>query len=59
VGDVSQDGDFPNATIMTIDVEEMLKEYRKIIQYLDGISFQLEPQRQCEHKLHTRVKITR
>jgi len=27
VGDVSEDDDFPNATIMTINAKEALKEY--------------------------------
>jgi hypothetical protein len=53
VGDVLEDDDFPDATIMTINVEE----YQKIIQYLDGIRFLLEPQRWCEHELCTRVEL--
>jgi hypothetical protein len=39
VGDVLEDDDFPSATIMTINVEETFEEYRKIIQYLDGMRF--------------------
>jgi len=40
VGDVSEDDDFPDATIMSINVEEAPKEYQKMIQYLDGMRFQ-------------------
>jgi len=32
VGDVSEDDDFPNATIMTINAEGAPEEYREIIQ---------------------------
>jgi len=39
VGDVSEDEDFPNATIMAINAEEALEKYREIIQYLDGMRF--------------------
>jgi hypothetical protein len=39
VGDVSEDDDFPNATIMTINAKEALKEYWEIIQYFDGMRF--------------------
>jgi len=39
VGDVSKDDDFQDAAIMTINVEEAPEEYRKIIQYLDGMRF--------------------
>jgi hypothetical protein len=39
VGDVSEDDDFPNAAIMSINAEETPKEYREIIQYLDGMKF--------------------
>jgi hypothetical protein len=39
MGDVSEDYDFPNATIMTINANETSKEYWKIIQYLDGMRF--------------------
>jgi len=45
VGDVLKDDDFLDATIMTIHVKEMLKEYQEIIQCLDGMRFQLDPQR--------------
>jgi len=31
MGDVSKDDDFPDATIMTINVEGVPKEYQKII----------------------------
>ncbi len=34
-----EDDEFPNVTIMTTNVEEMHEEYRKIIQYLDGMRF--------------------
>jgi hypothetical protein len=37
VGDVSDDDDFPDATIMSINAEEAPEEYREIIQYLDGM----------------------
>jgi hypothetical protein len=39
VGDVSEDDDFPNAAIMTINVREAPEEYWEIIQYLDGMKF--------------------
>jgi hypothetical protein len=39
VGDVSEDDDFPDAAIMSINAEEAPEEYRKIIQYLDGMRF--------------------
>jgi hypothetical protein len=39
VGDVSEDDEFLNATIMTINIEEVFKEYQEIIQYLDGMMF--------------------
>ncbi len=39
VGDVSEDDEFPDAAIMSINVEEALEEYWKIIQYLDGMRF--------------------
>jgi hypothetical protein len=39
VGDVSEDDDFPDATIMTINANEAFEEYQKIIQYLDGMKF--------------------
>ncbi len=39
VGDLLKDDDFLDVTIMTINVKEALKEYRKIIQYLDGMKF--------------------
>jgi len=39
VGDVSEDDDFPDATIMSINKEEAPEEYREIIQYLDGMRF--------------------
>jgi hypothetical protein len=39
VGDVLEDDEFLNATIMTINIEEMLKEYQEIIQYLDDMMF--------------------
>jgi hypothetical protein len=39
VGDVSEDDDFLDAAIMTINAEEALEEYREIIQYLDGMRF--------------------
>jgi hypothetical protein len=41
MGDVSKDNDFPNATIMTTNVEKLLEKYRKIIQYLNGMRFPL------------------
>jgi hypothetical protein len=39
VGDVSKDDNFLDVVIMTINAEETLKEYQKIIQYLDGMRF--------------------
>jgi hypothetical protein len=39
VGDVSEDDDFPDAAIMSINAEEAPEEYREIIQYLDGMKF--------------------
>jgi len=39
VGDVSKDDDFPDAAIMSINAKEAPKEYREIIQYLDGMRF--------------------
>jgi hypothetical protein len=54
MGDVSEDDDFPNATIMTINAKETLKEYWEIIQYLDGMRFLVETikavQTQITHK---------
>jgi hypothetical protein len=41
LGDVSKDDDFLNVTIMTINAKEPPKEYKKIIEYLDGMSFQI------------------
>jgi hypothetical protein len=39
LGDVLEDDDFLDATIMTINVDEEPKENREIIQYLDGMRF--------------------
>jgi hypothetical protein len=39
MGDVSEDDDFPDATIMAINAKEAPEEYREIIQYLDGMKF--------------------
>jgi hypothetical protein len=39
VGDVSEDDDFPDAVIMSINAEKTPKEYQEIIQYLDGMRF--------------------
>jgi len=39
VGVVSEDDDFPDITIMSINVEEAPEEYREIIQYLNGMRF--------------------
>jgi len=39
VGDVSEDDDFLDATIMSIHVEKTFEEYRDIIQYLDDMRF--------------------
>jgi hypothetical protein len=39
VGDVSEDDDFSDAVIMTINAKETLGQYREIIQYLDGMRF--------------------
>ncbi len=39
MGDVSEDDKFSDATIMTINSDEVLEKYWKIIQYLDGMNF--------------------
>jgi len=39
VGDVSEDNDFRDAIIMTINAKKMFEEYQEIIQYLDGMRF--------------------
>jgi hypothetical protein len=39
MGDVLEVDDFPDITIMTINAEEVPKEYQKIIQYMDGMRF--------------------
>jgi hypothetical protein len=39
VGDVLEDDDFLDVVIMTINLKEVPKEYRKTIQYLDGMTF--------------------
>jgi len=39
VGDVSEDDDFPDATIMSINANETPEEYWEIIQYLDDMRF--------------------
>jgi hypothetical protein len=39
MGDVLEVDDFPDAAIMSINAEETPEEYRKIIQYLDGMRF--------------------
>jgi hypothetical protein len=39
MGDVSEDDDFLDAAIMTINAEEAPEEYRDIIQYLNGMRF--------------------
>jgi hypothetical protein len=39
VGDVSEDDDFLDVAIMSINAEEAPEEYREIIQYLDGMRF--------------------
>ncbi len=39
VGDVSEDDNFPDATIMSINAKEAPEEHREIIQYLDGMRF--------------------
>jgi hypothetical protein len=39
VGDVLWDDNFLDATIMAINAEEALEEYREIIQYLNGMRF--------------------
>jgi hypothetical protein len=41
MGDVLEDDDFPDAAIMTINADEALEEYWEIIQYLDGMKFQV------------------
>jgi hypothetical protein len=39
VGDVSEDDNFLNAAIMSINAKETPEQYREIIQYLDGMKF--------------------
>jgi hypothetical protein len=39
VGNVLEDDDFPDVTILTINAKEMFEEYWIIIQYLDGMRF--------------------
>jgi hypothetical protein len=39
MGDVSEDDDFLDVAIMSINAKEVPKEYREIIQYLDGMRF--------------------
>jgi len=39
VGDVSEDDDFLDVAIMSINVEEAHEKYREIIQYLDDMRF--------------------
>jgi len=39
VGDVSEDDDFSDATIMAINAGETPEKYREFIQYLDGMKF--------------------
>ncbi len=39
VGDVSEDDDFSDVAIMSINAEEAPEEYQEIIQYLDGMRF--------------------
>ncbi len=39
VSDVSEDDDFPDVTIMTINADELPEQYQEIIQYLDGMRF--------------------
>jgi len=39
VGDVSEDDDFLDVAIISINAEEALEEYWEIIQYLDGMRF--------------------
>jgi hypothetical protein len=41
MGDVLEDDDFPNVTIMTINVKKASDKYWKIIQYLDGMRFSI------------------
>ncbi len=54
VRDVSKDDDLPDATIMTINANEVLEKYREIIQYLDGMRFPISAtkviQTQIAHK---------
>jgi hypothetical protein len=39
MANVSEDDDFLDATLMTINAKRTPKEYRKIIQYLDNMKF--------------------
>lgn len=51
---VSEDDDFPNATLMSIDVINQPEEYRDIIIYLQGMTFSEDATKQIrtriEHK---------
>jgi hypothetical protein len=39
MGDVSENDNFPDVAIISINAEETLEEYREIIQYLNGMRF--------------------
>ncbi len=39
MGDVSEDDDFLDVAIMTINAKEVPEEYQEIIQYLDNMRF--------------------
>jgi len=39
MGDVLKDDNFLDVTIMTINAKKIVEEYRKIIQYLNGMRF--------------------
>jgi hypothetical protein len=59
MGDVSEDDDFLDVAIMTINAKEVPEEYQEIIQYLDNMRFPIGTTKTDNHELRTRVEITR
>jgi hypothetical protein len=51
VGDVSEDEDFPDVAIMSINAKEAPEEYREIIQYLDGMRFSVGATKEVRIKI--------
>jgi hypothetical protein len=51
VGYVSEDDNFPDATIMAINAKETPEEYQEIIQYLDGMRFPVEATKAVRTKI--------